>query len=128
MNTSLTHSTLLGHRKPNKRPLIHAASLPTTELSAAAMAHWPICGDVEVITPPQNGTPGRRAHLRVSIGALVYKKTHWVVHFGEKDVPQGVKALDWFLVSQWRLRCIKEACDLLDHRPDLATRYQAIYQ
>ena len=100
MNASLT-DTASGRRKLNMRPLAHAASLPTTELAAAAMAHWPACGDVEVVTPPRNGAPTRHARLQVSFGALIYRKTHWVAHFREEDAPQGVKPLEWFLVSQW---------------------------
>ncbi len=124
MNALLT-DTASERRNPNMRPLAHAASLPTTELAAAAMAHWPACGDVEVVTPPRNGAPARRARLQVSFGALISKKTHWVVHFRQEDAPQGVKPLEWFLVSQWCLRSAEDACALLGHRPDLVTRHRA---
>ena len=124
MNASLT-DTAPGRRNLNVRPLAHAASLPTTELAAAAMAHWPVCGDVEVVTPPRNGAPTRHTRLQVSFGALISKKTHWVAHFREEDAPQGVKPLEWFLVSQWRLRSAEDACALLGHRPDLVTRHRA---
>jgi hypothetical protein len=120
MNTSLT-DTALGHRKLNVRPLAHAASLPTTKLAAAAMAHWPACGDVEVITRSRT----RRTRMQVSFGALVLRKTLWVARFSEEDAPQGVKPLEWFLVSQWRLRSAEDACALLGHRPDLVTRHRA---
>jgi hypothetical protein len=124
MNASLT-DTASGRRNLNMRPLAHAASLPTTKLAAAAMAHWPACGDVEVITPARNGVPARRARLQVSFGALISKKTHWVAHFRQADAPQSVKPLDWFLVSERRLRSVEDACALLGHRPDLVTRHRA---
>lgn len=121
MDTSLTRSTW--HRKPNARPLAHAASLPVTTLAAAAMAHWPVCGDVEVVLVARNGSPARRARLQVSIGAFVHRETYRVAHFREWDAPQDAEPINWFLISQRCLRCAEDAIGLLRNRPDLVTRW-----
>lgn len=109
--------------RQNTRSFAHAATLPTTELSLAAMAHWPACGGAEVVLTSPNRTPARRAHIGVSIGVIVYSSAYWVAHFWERDTPQGVEPAEWFLVSQWRLRCAEDAFDLLHYRPDLVSRF-----
>lgn len=112
MNASLTH-TALGRRKLKGPPPVNAAKPPAAEQAATAIAHWPACGDVWVVLPPRNGESARRAHLKVSIGALVYRKSQWVAHFREVDAPQGIKPVEWFLDSQRRLRGAEDAYDLL---------------
>lgn len=112
-------STISEHRNLNMQPLAHAASLSTTPLAAAAMTRWPACGEVEVVLAPRGGSPIRRAYLRVSIGAFVYRGTCWVAHFREVDAPQGVEPAAWSLVSSGCLRHAEDALALLRSRPDL---------
>jgi hypothetical protein len=121
MNAMLTGIAL---RRSNLRvrPLTHAADLPTSKLEAAAIAHWPSCAKVMVELSPCDGSPIRKVNLQVSIGALVYERTHWVARFWEEDAPLGVKPVEWFLVSRWRLRSAEDTLDLLRRRPDLVTR------
>lgn len=123
VNASLMH-IVLGRRRLKRRSLINAANWPTTSLATAAMTHWQACGDVEVALPPRNGTPARRAHLQVSIGAMMHRKARWVARFWEKDAPEGAKSVDWLFASQQPLSCMEDALRLLRNRPDLVVEFE----
>lgn len=120
MNAMLT-GTAQVHQKLKGRAPACAADLPISQLAAAAIAHWPVCVDVVVNLSPRNGASARPAHLYVSFGALVCRRTLWVARCWEEDAPAKAARVDWLLPSRHPLRCAEDALRLLRDRPDLVT-------